>query len=78
MLFMTDENKLAKMDPRQEFLAGCKNCRDLIEEVGEIECVKFYRSKYIQIDDYTAPLVKAYWRGYYKVLRSLGYNVSYK
>lgn len=69
---------LSTEERMDEFRSGCQNCRELIKEHGEQYAVEFYCGKYLRINEQTPPLVKAYWRGYYFVLRSLGNNVSYK
>ena len=61
-----------------EFRSGCQNCRELIKERGEQYVVVVYSGKFHYINSETPPLVKAYWRGYYFVLRNLGNDVHYK
>jgi hypothetical protein len=65
----------SSLTPLGEFKAGCTCCRELIAERGESYTRDFYVSKMMVQYKSDAPLVRAYWRGYYFVLTSLGYEV---
>jgi hypothetical protein len=65
----------SSLKPIDEFKSGCNNCRELIAERGESYTREFYVSKMMVQYKSDAPLVRAYWRGYYFVLTSLGYEV---
>jgi hypothetical protein len=66
----------ANLTPLGEFKSGCNNCRELIAERGESYTRDFYVSKVRNFNS-DAPLIRAYWRGYYFVLTKLGYDVPY-